>query len=142
MKDTAQNILSTKEFVISLVSQDLAEAMNLSCIDAPPEVSELSLMDLAVAPSTGVSVPRIASSPVSLECSFLTSLSFGSNQVIVFGQVGRVHVSDGLVIDQENCIVDTLKLRLFGAMHAARFYSRTTDTFEMVRPTWAQWQGK
>jgi flavin reductase (DIM6/NTAB) family NADH-FMN oxidoreductase RutF len=51
MKDTAVNVLATKECVLNLVSEEMAEAMNLSCIDAPPEVSEITLTGLEVEPS-------------------------------------------------------------------------------------------
>ena len=43
------------------------------------------------------------------------------------------------MLDAARGVVDTPKLDLFGAMHAARWYSTTADRFEMVRPAWAQW---
>src|SRR4051812_39161895 len=43
MKDTGQNILASGEFVVNLVSENIAEAKNLSCIDAPPSVSEIDV---------------------------------------------------------------------------------------------------
>jgi flavin reductase (DIM6/NTAB) family NADH-FMN oxidoreductase RutF len=136
MKDTGRNVLETREFVINLVSEQLAEAMNLTCIDAPPEVSEIELTKLGVAPSKTMKTPRLAESPVSLECKFVTSLCLGINQIVVFGEVESVHVHDQFVLDEERCVVDTLGLKLFGAMHAAKFYSRTSDIFEMIRPVW------
>jgi len=57
----------------------------------------------------------------------------------MFGEVVAAFVSDDLVLDAPRGIVDTPMLDLFGAMHAARWYCATTDRFEMVRPTWAQW---
>jgi len=139
MKDTGQNILSGGEFVVNLVSEALAEAMNLTCIDAPADVSEIDLAGLATVPSTAVTPPRLQASPVALECRFVTSLTFGPNQTIIFGRVIHAHVPDELVLDAENCIVDTPKLRLIGAMHAAKYYSRPGDMLEMIRPTWANW---
>src|SRR4029077_9800406 len=50
-KDTANNILETKEFVINLVSEPVAEAMNITCIDAPPGTNELELAKLRIEPS-------------------------------------------------------------------------------------------
>ncbi len=139
MKDTGQNILANGEFVVNLVSEDLAEAMNLTCIDAPADVSEAQLAGLATIVSTAVAPPRLAASPVALECHFVTSLTFGPNQTIIFGRVLRAHVPDDLVLDAENCIIDTPKLRLIGAMHAAKYYSKPGDMLEMIRPTWASW---
>ena len=140
MKDTGRNVLSTGEFVVNLVSEDIAESMNLSCIDAPPNVSEIELARLETLPSANVAPPRLKASPVAIECRFMTSLSFGPNQLIVFGRAERVHVPEELVIDEANGVIDTPRLKLIGAMHAAKFYTRTGDLLEMIRPTWAEWE--
>jgi flavin reductase (DIM6/NTAB) family NADH-FMN oxidoreductase RutF len=140
MKDTGRNVLAAGEFVLNLVSEDIAAAMNLSCVDAPPNVSEIELAGLETVPSVNVAPPRLKASPVTIECRFLTSLSFGPNQLILFGRAEHVHVPDELVVDAANGIVDTPRLKLIGAMHAAKFYARTGDLLEMVRPTWAEWE--
>jgi flavin reductase (DIM6/NTAB) family NADH-FMN oxidoreductase RutF len=142
MKHTGRNILATQEFVVNLVSEAIAEAMNLACIDAPADVSEIDLVGLNTAPSTSVKPPKIQDSPVSLECRFVSSVEFGPNQTVIFGRVEHVHVPDDLVLDGPNCIIDTPKLKLIGAMHAAKFYSRTADVLEMIRPNWAEWSAK
>jgi flavin reductase (DIM6/NTAB) family NADH-FMN oxidoreductase RutF len=60
MKDTGANILHAKEFVVNLVSEDLAEAMNVTCIDAPADVDEMALAGLAPAPSVKIKTTRRA----------------------------------------------------------------------------------
>jgi len=140
MKDTGANILATEEFVINLVSEDLAEAMNITCIDAPAGVNELDLAKLKTAPSKTVKPPRVVGSPVAYECRLLTSLSFGPNQAIVIGRVTYGHVDDGLVVDASRGLVDTPKLKLIGGMHGAKWYARLSDRFEMERPTWGRWK--
>lgn len=139
LKDTAANILATREFVVNLVPESLAEAMNITCIDAPPDRDELELARLASAPSRSIAVPRIALSPVAFECRLETTLSFGPNQSIVFGRILQCHVDDRLVLDAARGLVDTPELRLIGAMHGARWYARLSDRFAMDRPTWAEW---
>ena len=139
LKDTAANILATREFVVNLVPRQMAEAMNITNIDAPPGRNELELAGLTTARSSAIKPPRIAQSPVAFECRLLTSLSFGANQAVVFGQVASAYVADDVVLDAAKGVVDTVKLDLFGAMHAARWYSTTSDRFAMDRPTWAQW---
>jgi flavin reductase (DIM6/NTAB) family NADH-FMN oxidoreductase RutF len=139
LKDTASNILSTKEFVINLVSEAVAEAMNITCIDAPPGVNELDLANLKTTASVKVKPPRIAASPVAFECRFLTSLSFGPNQAIVAGQIVHAYVGDEFVLDSARGLVDTPRLTLIGGMHGAKWYARLSDRFEMERPTWAGW---
>jgi flavin reductase (DIM6/NTAB) family NADH-FMN oxidoreductase RutF len=139
LKDTAANIFATREFAVNLVPRSMADAMNITCIDAPPGRNELELAGLATAPSKAIKPPRIAASPVAFECRLLTSLSFNSDQAVMFGEVVNAHVADDFVIDGAHGILDTPKLDLFGAMHAARWYSTTAERFEIARPTWAQW---
>jgi flavin reductase (DIM6/NTAB) family NADH-FMN oxidoreductase RutF len=139
LKDTAANILATKEFAVNLVSEEIAGAMNITCIDAPPDTSEIELTDLGMASSTKIKPPRLAASPAVYECRFLTSLSFGPNQLIVFGEIIHAHVADHIVLDAKRGLVDTPNLKAIGAMHGAKWYARLSDRFEMERPTWAGW---
>lgn len=144
LKDSAANILARREFTVGMVSQDLAAAMNVACIDAPPGVDELALAGLATMPSVKVAPPRVAQCKVSFECVFRTSLSFGPHQLVVAAEVVQAFVDDGHVIDAGQASVDAARLEMIGAMHGARWYARTTDLFAMDRPSWAQWreQGK
>lgn len=144
LKDTAKYILATKEFVINLVSEGLAKAMNITCIDAPPGINELELANLKTAASVKVKPPRIIGSPVAFECRFLTSISFGPNQAIIAGQIVHAYIEDQFVLDRARGLVDTPQLKLIGGMHGAKWYAKLSDRFEMERPTWAGWarQGK
>jgi flavin reductase (DIM6/NTAB) family NADH-FMN oxidoreductase RutF len=139
LKDTAKNILATKEFTVSMVSEAIAEAMNVTCIDAPPGTNELKLAGLETAASTKIKTPRVAASPVAFECRFLTSLSFGSNQAIFIGQIVYGYVADQFVINAERGLIDTPKLKLIGGMHGQKWYTRLSDCFAMDRSTWAEW---
>jgi flavin reductase (DIM6/NTAB) family NADH-FMN oxidoreductase RutF len=141
LKDTAANIQETAEFVVNLVSEANAEAMNVTCIDAPPEVDELQLAKLTAVPSRSVAPPRIGESPVAFECRLLASLVTGPLQTIVIGRVVCAHIDDAFVLDAERCHLDTPALRLIGRMHGSGVYVRSSDRFEMRRPTWAEWQG-
>jgi len=138
-KDTATNIIATGEFVVNLVSEDNAEAMNVTCIDAPPGVSELELAELASSPSDAVRPPRIASSPVSFECRTLASLVTGPHQTVVIGRVLRVHIADEAVEDAQRCHIDTAALKLIARMHGGGWYARRAETFQMERPKWKEW---
>lgn len=135
-KDTARNILDTGEFVVNLVPERLAEQMNITCIDAPAEVSELDLARLTPAPSTHIRPPRIAESPVSFECVTLSAVVTGPQQTVVIGRILAVHIDDAYVIDAERGHVDTPALGLIGRMHGAGWYSRTGDMFQLDRPVW------
>jgi flavin reductase (DIM6/NTAB) family NADH-FMN oxidoreductase RutF len=142
LKDTAANIIETGEFVVGLVSEANAEAMNLTCIDAPPEIDELQLAELTALPSRSVTPPRIGESPVSFECRMLTSLVTGPLQTIVIGRVVCAHVDDRFVLDGKRCHIDTPALHLIARMHGSGVYARCRDWFELQRPTWAEWQSR
>jgi flavin reductase (DIM6/NTAB) family NADH-FMN oxidoreductase RutF len=137
-KDTAENILATGEFVINLVSESMADAMNATCVDAPPDVDELKLAGLHATPSSIVSPPRITGCPVSFECRNLASIVTGPRQVTVIGTVLRAHIADEFIIDSERCHIDTPSLKLVSRMHGSGWYTRSTDLFELSRPQYQQ----
>jgi flavin reductase (DIM6/NTAB) family NADH-FMN oxidoreductase RutF len=139
LKDTAANIQETAEFVVNLVSEANAQAMNVTCIDSPPEIDELQLAKLTPVPSRSVAPPRIGESPVSFECRLLASLVTGPLQSLVVGRVVCAHVDDAFVLDAKRCHLDTTAMQLIGRMHGSGVYARTSDRFEMQRPTWAAW---
>jgi len=142
LKDTSRNILETREFVVNLVPERLAEAMNLTCIDAPPGVDETELASLALSPSETVLAPRLAESPVSFECRMHSMLHVGTHQVIVVGEVQIAHLADAILADPENCYIDTPNLHLIGRMHGSGWYTRTGDLLHMARPTYADYAAR
>lgn len=135
-KDTARNIMATGEFVVNLVSEGLAEAMNVTAIDAPGGINELNLAGLESAPSQKVTPPRIARSPVALECTMLSSLVTGPHQTLVVGRVVSMFITDAYVMDVARGHVDNPALALVARSFGSE-YIRTHDRFTMERPTWA-----
>ncbi|APE45702.1 hypothetical protein BOO69_19295 (plasmid) [Sulfitobacter alexandrii] len=138
-KDTARNILDSGEFVVNLVPEHLAEAMNLTCMNAPADVSELEIAGLQSAASTHIAPPRIAGAPVSFECRTHSVVTTGPQQAIVIGQVLAIHVADPFVLDAEKAYIDTPALGLIGRMHGAGWYARSGDTFQIDRPDYDSW---
>lgn len=137
-KDTARNILDSGEFVVNLVPEALAQAMNITCIDAPAEVSEVDLAGLTTTPSTHIKPPRIAESPVSFECTSLSSVVTGPHQTVVIGLVHAIHIADDFVLDAERGHIDTQAIGTIARMHGAGWYARSTDLFQLDRPSWPQ----
>jgi flavin reductase (DIM6/NTAB) family NADH-FMN oxidoreductase RutF len=133
-KDTARNIAETGEFVVNLVTEATVEAMSATSVAAPPDVDELALAGIGVAPSLRVKPPRIAASPVAFECRLHTPLAFPSGQFIVIGEVLHAHIADTVVADAGRLYVDTLKMRPVGRMQGRTAYVRTRDTFDVARP--------
>ncbi|QEL16796.1 flavin reductase family protein [Limnoglobus roseus] len=137
-KDTAQNIRNTREFVINVVNEALAEAMVTTAIDFPPGVNELDIAGLKTAPSAVVSVPRIAAAPASLECRETATIEIGNSRVIL-GQVVAIHVNDEF-IDPAGPYVRAEELHAIGRMNGLGGYVRTRDAFFRVpRTTYAEW---
>lgn len=133
-KDTARNILDTGEFVLNLVPEVLADAMNATSAGVGAEVSELGLAGLEAAASVHVKPPRIAAAPVSFECVMLSSVVTGPMQTIVIGRVVAAHISDAVVLDAERGYIDTPALGLIARMHGAGWYARSSDLFQLGRP--------
>lgn len=131
-KDTARNIRLTREFVINLVDEAIAEPMNRCAASLPYGENELLKAGLTTVPSTSVKPPRIMEAPASLECSEWGTLQIGGNRVVI-GLVKRVHVRDEF-FDAEKLRVRADKLFLIGRMAAPHWYCRTGDRFEMIRP--------
>ncbi|MCF3946842.1 flavin reductase family protein [Acidiphilium sp. AL] len=138
-KDTGENIRLTGEFVVNLVAHDNAEAMNVTAIEFGPEIDELAEAKLTTLPSAKIKPPRIAESPVAMECVRHSMIEFGPDRALVVGRVVAMHVRDDAVLDAERCHIDTPKLDLIGRMHGAGWYSRTTERFDMPRILVDEW---
>jgi flavin reductase (DIM6/NTAB) family NADH-FMN oxidoreductase RutF len=134
MKDSARNILDTREFVVNLVPRAAAEAMNLTSIDAPSDVDELALAHLATSPSVKVKPGRIAVSPVAFECRLHTPIEVAPSQLIVLGEIVQAHVDDAFVLDAQKRYIDTPALHLVGRLHGRGWYATTADAFQIDRP--------
>ncbi len=128
-KDTARNILDTREFVVNLVTEAIAEKMNVASGDFAASVSEFAEAGLTPLPSDKVRPPRIAESPVNFECRLVRAVTVADNTVF-FGEAVRLHVDEAILTDG---LVDVRKAKPVGRLGGAR-YCRTQDVFEMRRP--------
>ncbi len=139
-KDSLGNIETAEEFVINLVSEALAPAMTICAIDFPPGVSEPIEAGLTFLPSVCVAAPRLAESPVQLECRLHQVVEMGGNR-IVLGEVVFLHVRDEFV-DTDSKRIRAESLGLIGRMHGGGWYARTTDLFDMPRIPYSEWQAR
>jgi flavin reductase (DIM6/NTAB) family NADH-FMN oxidoreductase RutF len=137
-KQTAQNIRNTGEFVVNVVNEAVAETMNFTAIDFPPEIKLLEIAALKTEPSLIVKVPRIAAAPASLECREVMTLEIGRNR-IVLGQVVAIHVKDEF-IDETGHYIRAEELHAIGRMNGLGAYVKTRDAFlDIPRMTYADW---
>lgn len=134
VKDTLRNVRETGELVIHLVSAAQAEAMNATAAWLPHGVSEIDHAGIATVPSERVAPPRVAGAPVAFECRLADIMPYPAenpSSLLIFARVLLAHVDDSVMQDERH--VDPAKLDLVGRLGGTQ-YSRTRDTFSMIRP--------
>ena len=132
-KDTLINAEATRQFVVNIANQALAEKMNQTSADWPYGVSEFAKAGLTQVPSVKVKPPRVKGSPVSLECELHQVVTISDGPLgghLVIGRVVHVHVEDSIWKDGR---VSHKDLKAIGRLEGA-WYTRVTDTFQMERP--------
>lgn len=132
-KDTLRNIEFSKDFVVNVVDETLAEAMNQASAEYPSDVDEFKEVGLTPVKSDLVKAPMVAESPVNMECKLVQILEFGeapTGSHVVIGEVILVHIKDDFWAGDQ---IDMSKLKAIGRL-GGQLYCRTTDMFEMKRP--------
>ena len=133
VKDSVRNAEATGEFVISLVSREMLEQMNISAADFPADQDEFEWAGVEAAPSTLVAPPRVAEAPASFECRVREVIRMGNGHM-VFGDVVHIHVAESAMIGER---IDPLKLHSVGRL-GGPFYTFVEQIHELARPTWEQ----
>src|SRR5579871_3985594 len=132
-KDTLRNVEETGEFVVNVVSDLMAPAVNITAAEVAPEVDEFALAGFTPIPSLVVRPPRVAESPAHMECK-LTQVIYTSHKpgggVIVLGEIVRFHLRADLV---QNFRIDPAGLDAVGRM-AGNTWVRTRDRIDLIRP--------
>jgi flavin reductase (DIM6/NTAB) family NADH-FMN oxidoreductase RutF len=132
-KDTLRNIEYSKDFVVNVVTETLAEAMNESSAEYPSEVDEFQEVGLTPGKADVVNAPLVVESPVNMECKLIQTLEFGeipTGSTVVIGEIVLVHIRDDLWIKDH---IEISKLKAVGRL-GGNLYCRITDLFEMKRP--------
>lgn len=137
-KDTAANILETKELTVNIISEWFVEAANYCSINAPSDVDEWKISGLTPLPSTHVKPPHVAESAFSVEGKLIhshewTSKTTGSpSGTLCIVEGINFHIREDVVNEQRN-IIDPAKLKPVSRLGGIT-YGRTTQGFEMLRP--------
>ena len=131
-KDTQVNIEFSRDFIINVVTESLAEPMNQAAKDYPIDVDEFKEVGLTPVRADIVKSPMVAESPINMECRLVQIIEFGDARRtgFIIGEVVRVHIKDEVYINGE---VDPSKLKAIGRLGGA-LYCRTTDIFEIESP--------
>jgi flavin reductase (DIM6/NTAB) family NADH-FMN oxidoreductase RutF len=138
-KDTARNIRRTGEFVVNVVTEDMAQQMVICAADSPAEVNELDIAGFTTAPSKVVKVPRIAQAHAALECREFTTMEIGRSRIIL-GRVVAVYIEDKFV-DTAGPYVKAEELHAIGRMNGLGAYVKTADAFlHIPRISYEEWK--
>lgn len=129
-KDTLANVEATGEFVVNLVTEELAEKMNETATDYPADFDEFDRAGLTPAASEVVRPPRVAESPVHMECKLYQTVPIGSaGAILVIGEIVMIHVDERVIAEGK---VDSGLLKAVGRLGGME-YCRTGDRFVIVR---------
>jgi flavin reductase (DIM6/NTAB) family NADH-FMN oxidoreductase RutF len=97
-KDSLNNVEATREFVVNFAAEPLYEQVNASATNFPPEVSEFEAVGVTTEPSRTITVPRVAESPVAIECTLHTTLELG-DCTLVIGRVRHIAIDEAVLVD-------------------------------------------
>ncbi|MGQ7847040.1 flavin reductase family protein [Granulosicoccus sp. 3-233] len=135
-KDSQENIEATGEFVVNMAVANLQDEVNQSSAPFNAEVDEFERTGLAKAACRNVSVPRVAASPVALECilnKVVPLIARDGKKVgseVIFGEVVGIHIADEVIVDGRLDTAGMRPLARLGYMD----YAVTEETFSMKRP--------
>lgn len=140
-KDSVRNIEATGEFVWNLASRPQAEAVNMSCIDAPHGTDEFALAGLSTRPARLVAPPLVAGAPAAMECR-LTQLErlrdrngAAIDTWLILGEVVAVHIDRALIRDD---IVQTILADPLLRAGGNDYFGISDDMRQSLkRPRWA-----
>ncbi len=134
MKDTARNILESKEFVIHIVDEQNVEKINQTAASLPSEQSEVEAADLTPVQSMRISVPGVKESKIRMECILEQSLELGGTDTpgcdMVIGRVVQFHIEDGIY---DKGRIDSRGLAAISRL-AGQSYAKIGEIFEIERP--------
>lgn len=134
-KDTLNNVLATKQFVVNMATEDLVEAMNATSIELPPEGNEFDYAGLTPIPSVKVKPFRVKECAITFECELVHHYSLEDHKnggaTIMVGRIVMFHVDESVLLDDYKINMDTYRpvARLAGSN-----YSKLGEIFSIKRP--------
>lgn len=138
LKDTTLNIENNGQFVVHMVDEAMATAMNVCAIDFPHGVNEATEAGLSLTPCASITPHRIVEAPVAFECEKIQLVQISPRRQIVVGKIVCMHVRDAL-LDPDNFHINIKQYRPIGRMYG-RLYTYTREHFEMAVPDYQEWR--
>ena len=133
-KDTLNNVRTTHEFVVNIVTEELLNAMNATSIESPPEFNEFEFAGLTLTPSVSVKPPRVKESPIHFECKVQQIVDINDapgGGSIVIGTITHIHAEERVMLGPDK--INLMALRPIGRL-MGNGYCRVTDLIELERP--------
>jgi len=135
-KDSLNNVEATGEFVVNLATEPLFEQINATGTNFPPEIDEFAAVGLTTEPATTVAVPRVAESPVAIECGLHTTLELGDSTVVI-GRVRTIAIDESVLADGHPEITRLRPLARLGRDE----WSTLGEVRSISRIRYADWPG-
>lgn len=137
LKDAVADAKETGEFVVNIATRKLSKQMNASSVSAPHDVDEFNYCGIKKAESKLVRCPRVADSPIQLECRYTQDIDLlagdsKDTNTVVFGEVIGVHIDESVLVKGK---IDFLKVRPVGRLGYLDFVE-VNNVFSMERPKW------
>jgi len=135
-KDSQRNAEETGEFVANMATYDLREAVNASSAEYGPTISEPDRIGLEMAPCREVRPPRVAHSPVALECKYFRTVELVSADgtrnasSVVLGEVVGIYIDDSVIVNGRIDVTRMQPLARLGYMD----YCAVNELFAIQRP--------
>lgn len=103
LKDTYENVLEVPEAVVNVVTYNMVHQASLASAEYPRGVNEFERAGFTPTPSRLVRPPRVAESPVSMECRVNQVIPLGDGGGagnLVICQVLLMHINDAVLDDK------------------------------------------
>ena len=133
-KDTLNNILENKQFVVNMVTENLVEQMNLTSQAVASEIDEFVLAGLTPIPSLKIKPMRVKESLITFECEMVHHYFLENHKqggaCIVIGRILLMHFDDSVLLDNFKINMESYKpvARLAGSN-----YSKIGEVFSIKR---------
>ncbi|MFL6557248.1 MAG: flavin reductase family protein [Bacillus sp. (in: firmicutes)] len=133
-KDTARNIIESKQFVVHIVDEQNVEKINKTAANLPPDESEIELADLTPVESVKITVPGVKEAKIRMECSLEHFIELGGTDKpgceLIIGKVVQFHIDSDIY---ENGRINPRGLAAVSRL-AGNNYAKIGEIFEIERP--------
>ena len=134
LKDTARNIIGSKEFVVHIVDEQNVELINKTAASLPPDQSEIDLAQLTPVKSDKISTPGVKEAKVRMECTLEQALELGGADSpgcdLIIGRIVQFHIDSNLY---QSGRIDPKGLAAVSRL-AGNNYAKIGEIFEIERP--------